>query len=231
METNKYLEGIEELVEFYGFPASASSVVLSNDYSFAYHISEKLNEITDTTTPTYNQLEECRDFVRFLTLCKGSEITLTGKITTSVFGDIKNTEKKITLNNWHLLQTLQAIAMLEGEKIERFIDKHGIQKEEPLIKNKLMGKYAIYLLWYIDSYDLGDISKTKKYSFIYDALLLTGIIEKITGKETINDEGFSGNIGNAKLQEVRKWLKAYKGAAKDDIFFRITPSQFTEVCK
>lgn len=231
MEEYKYFDKIEELVEFYGFPASASSIVLNNDNCFAYHISRLLNEITDTTTPTYNQLEEYREFVRFLTLCRGSEITLTGKIAASVHGHTKNTEKKITLNNWHLLQTLQAIAMLEGEKIERYIDKHGIKKEEPLKKNKLLGKHALNLLWHIDSYELGDINKTKKYSFIYDALLLTGIIEKITGKETIDEEGFSGDIGNEKFQAVRKWLKAYKGAVKDDVFFRITPSQFAEVCK
>lgn len=220
METNKYLDKIEKLVDFYGFPAKASSVALNNEFSFAFHISLCLAEIMDTTTPLHEQLEECMEFVRFLTSCRGSEITMIGKITTD---DFIGTEKKINLKNWHLLQVLQAIAMIEGEKIERYVCKHGIIKEEPLKKNKLLGKYASQLLWVIDSFEFGAVTQTKKCSFIYDALQTTGLIDEITGRESITEEGFSGLVGVEKFQEVRKWLNAYKKVAKNDIYCRITP--------
>lgn len=208
METNNYLDKIEELVDSYGFPTSASSEFYSKEYSLAFHVSYYLTSLKDTQKPTYSQLEECRKFVRFLTLCKGSEITMRGTMS-------NNLEKTIKMNNWGFLDIIQAIASFEADRLERYINEHCIEKEEPLKKNKLLGNYANGLLAILNTYGFikelltaqkGKGGKTKVYSFIYDALLLAGI----TGREEITEEGFSGDIGSDKFQEVRKWILSYE---------------------
>lgn len=48
-------------------------------------------------------------------------------------------------------------------------------------------------------------NKTKLYSFVYDLMRWA----KFTGKTCITEEGFSGDIGREKCQQVRNWLKAW----------------------
>ena len=202
-ENNKYIKEVEKLVDYYQFPSDAPSSIFAEGYNLTFFISHYLTRLTDATKPNYSQLEECKEFVHFLTLCKGGEITMSGKITTDAFGDIKNTIKTLKMNNWNFLSVLQAIASFEADRLERLFDKNCTQKEEKLSGNKLLGKYADELLFYIEGFDLGEITMTTKYNFIFDTLLLAGI----TGKKNISD---SQEKEREKYQAVRNWINAYK---------------------
>lgn len=202
-ENNKYIKEVEKLVDYYQFPSDAPSSIFAEGYNLTFFISHYLTGLTDATKPNYSQLEECKEFVHFLTLCKGGEITMSGTITTDAFGDIKNTIKTLKMNNWNFLSVLQAIASFEADRLERLFDKNCTQKEEKLSGNKLLGKYADELLFYIEGFDLGEITMTTKYNFIFDTLLLAGI----TGKKSISD---SQEKEREKYQAVRNWITAYK---------------------
>ncbi len=209
-QNNKYFDDVNRLVDYYQFPSDAPSTIFAKGYNLAFFVSDFLNRLTDETQPKFSQLEECWEFVNFLTLCKGSEITMTGIICTNAFGDIKNTSKIVHFNNWNFLSTLQAIACFEADRLERLFDKNCTQKEETLSANKLLGKYVDELLSYIEGFDFGKISKTKKYSFIYDALRLAGVMAGNTKAAIITDEGFTGVVGSQKNKDVSNWLNAYK---------------------
>ena len=55
-----------------------------------------------------------------------------------------------------------------------------------------------------------DMTSTKKYSFIYDLMLMAGF----TGKAGHIGKGFIGDIGREKAQYIRNWLKAFQSREK-----------------
>ena len=55
------------------------------------------------------------------------------------------------------------------------------------------------------------MTNTKKYSFIYDLMLMAGF----TGKAGHLGKGFKGDIGREKAQYIRNWLKAFQSREKD----------------
>lgn len=207
METNKYFEGIEELVDYYQFPSDAPSTTFAKGYNLAFFVSDFLNRLTNATHPKFSQLEECRELIRFLTKCKGCEITMIGKID---LGGGKITKIPAQFKDWNFLGTLQAIASFEADRLERLFNKNCIQKGETLSGNKLLGEYADELLFYIEGFNFGEISQTKKYSFIYDALRLADVLAGNTQAVIITEEGFDSDIGHEKSKKVYEWLKAYK---------------------
>ena len=71
--------------------------------------------------------------------------------------------------------------------------------------NYKLGLLAHDLLSYIDVATT-KFNTRKKFSFLYDAMLLGGFV----GKKPIIDKGFSGDIGREKAQKVKDWLKAYE---------------------
>lgn len=207
-ENNKYIEEVKKLVEYYQFPSDApSNFFIGCD--LAISVGLYLTRLTDATQPNFSQLEECREFVHFLTICKSSEITMTGKVSINAFGDMKNTMKSVHFNDWHFLTTLQAIASFEADRLERLFNKIDIKKEETLSGNKLLGKHANKLLFYIESYDLGEMTGYKKKSFIYDVMRLAGIMAGNTKAAIIYDEGFTDIVGSQKDKAVTNWLNAY----------------------
>ena len=209
METNNYLDKIEELVDFYGFPANASSVEKNSlIIAIRSHLNAFKNEREGSlplpTIYSYTSLEEFKRFIYFLARCKGSEITLTGTITNPKRGEIKGTLAKYKFSDWEFLSHLQAIADFEMEYFERFVCQNPITIEISKLKgNPLLGFYASSLLSIISEFNLGGATDRKKYNFIYDAMLLVGI----TGNKSIAD---SAEKVTQKYQEVRNWIKAYE---------------------
>lgn len=72
-------------------------------------------------------------------------------------------------------------------------------------KNGELGRMAWKIKSILEQHKL-DIKQVKLYSFIYDLMLLG----EHTGKESIIDEGFSGDIGKEKSQYIRNWLAAHE---------------------
>lgn len=70
-------------------------------------------------------------------------------------------------------------------------------------KNGELGRLAYRIIDLIQPV-VADWNRTKLYSFAYDVMLLG----KCTGKSCITEEGFSGDIGREKAQQVRNWLNA-----------------------
>lgn len=210
METNKYLDGIEELVDSYGFPASADKVEKHNlIFNLNIHLKAFKKERGDghplPTIYSYSTFEEFKRFIHFLAICKGSEITMTGKITSPKNKEeIKDNPAAYKFSDWEFLSLLQAIADFEMGSYERFVCQNPITIEISKLKgNRLLGLYASSLLGIINEFDLGGASDRKKYNFIYDALLMVGI----TGKKAIPD---SAEKVTEKYQAVRNWIIAYE---------------------
>ena len=73
--------------------------------------------------------------------------------------------------------------------------------------NSHLGRVASAILIMLDKWCIcsNKPNKTKLYSFVYDLMRWA----KFTGKTCITEEGFSGDIGREKCQQVRNWLKAW----------------------
>lgn len=215
-QDNKYIDDVERLVEFYQFPSDAPSKIFAEGYSLAFFVAKYLAELTtgeDVTSISNNittSLKELEELEMFVALCKGGEITMTGKAQQDAFGYTQRTKVKVTFKDNGLIDSLGMAAYMKAQQIERFINKTGIEHEGKLDKNKLLGKYADELLFYIEGFDFGKISDTKKYSFIYDALLMAGALAGNTNAEIINNEGFDSDVGHEKSKQVDRWLDAYK---------------------
>lgn len=206
MEQNsKYIDEVEKLVEDYGFPVSTNEMdkriliaVLSETLN-----TFKKNEVSPSIH-SYSTFHEFRKFVKFLARCKDSTITMTGTITDPKGDAVRGTTMKVEFNNVAFINNLQAIADFEADRYERFVNHNSITIEIAGLKgNSLLGFYAFELIGLLNSFDLGIATDTKKYNFIYDALLLIGI----SGGRSIMD---SGEKVREKYQAVRNWINAYK---------------------
>lgn len=92
------------------------------------------------------------------------------------------------------------------EELSQIIDYYDKLEKSHLkfSKNGELGRLADRIVSLMKSVCI-DWKATKLYSFVYDIMLLG----KCTGKECITEEGFSGDIGREKSQQVRNWLQAY----------------------
>lgn len=92
------------------------------------------------------------------------------------------------------------------EEISQIIDYYDKLEKSYLkySKNGELGRLANRIVDLMQPVCM-DWTQTKLYSFVYDIMLLG----KCTGKECITEEGFSGDIGREKAQQVRNWLQAY----------------------
>lgn len=79
-------------------------------------------------------------------------------------------------------------------------------------KNGKLGQLANDIDAVFESHEgYKDMTNTKKYSFIYDLMLMAGF----TGKAGHLGKGFKGDIGREKAQYIRNWLKAFQSREKD----------------
>ena len=214
-QSSKYIDEVEKLVDYYQFPGDAPSKIFAKGYNLAFFVAKYLDELAagdDVTSISNNitsTLKDLKDLKMFVALCKGGEITMTGKAQRNAFGYKQRTKVKVTFKDNGLIDSLGMAAYIQAQQIERFINKTGIEHEGKLDKNKLLGKYADELLFYIEAFDFGEMSDTKKNSLIYDALLMAGALAGNTNAEIINEEGFDSDVGHEKSKQVDSWLNAY----------------------
>lgn len=83
------------------------------------------------------------------------------------------------------------------------IDRLSTMQTGKLTKNCLLGLDAEYFLALLKLCNIQG-NKTKLYSFVYDLMRLA----KHTGKKCITEEGFSGDVGREKYQQVKNWCQA-----------------------
>lgn len=95
---------------------------------------------------------------------------------------------------WYAEEELDCIINYENEEESRRISK----------RNGKLGFIASYMLEILQKVE-GFKTKTKMYSFVYDVMLIGGFV----GGKCIEDDGFSGDVGEEKYQEVRNWVTAY----------------------
>lgn len=172
--------------------------------------------------------KEVARFIQLLRGCRGSKLTIKGVITNPAGNQIKGIELTATISseefqflldicsNSYLYRVTEGFPWsnddtclifyppLSDDKLGEILEK-DIKDLYPLRGNALKGCQAKLLLDYILP-ETGNWSKTKQYSLIYDFIRLQGKI----GKKIVTAEGFSGDIGREKFQEVSNWLKAYQ---------------------
>lgn len=206
------IKEIEKLLEYYQLPINAPSKDWDQcfagtlDFTLNIVINRPFEEDEAKEKKIYSELEE---LIRFISVCKGGEITMVGTAQRK-YGDInKFYQQSIKISETSVLDALEKAAKkdLEWYKIEcPFI----YEKEMTLTGNKLLGLYASELLSVIESYELGEMTKTKKYSLIYDLMLLGNLMVGNTSSETIIEKGFKSEVGRDKSILVRNWLNAYE---------------------
>lgn len=205
------IKEIEKLLEYYQLPINAPSndlkCCIAEILDFTLHvvINRSLEEVEAKEKKIYSELKE---LIRFISVCKGGEITMVGTAKRKYFDINKGYQQSIKISETSVLDALEKTAKeyLLWYKIESpFING----KEMALTGNKLLGLYASELLYVIESYELGEMTKTKKYSFIYDLMLLENLMVGNTRSETIIEKGFKSKVGKEKSRLVTNWLNAY----------------------
>lgn len=95
----------------------------------------------------------------------------------------------------------------DDEIIDMMENYYSTIPQTNLTNNSHLGRVARYILVMLDKWCIcsNKPNKTKLYSFVYDLMRWA----KFTGKTCITEEGFSGDIGREKCQQVRNWLKAW----------------------
>ena len=92
------------------------------------------------------------------------------------------------------------------EELKTIADYYDKQDKSRIKHNKSsrLGVIASKILDILKPFDTGCI-QTKLFSFVYDLMLLVG-----QSSGNYIGEGFSGDIGREKTQNIRNWLKAYQ---------------------
>lgn len=92
------------------------------------------------------------------------------------------------------------------EELEKIIQHYNQESKfiKKSTKNGELGFIASKIIEYVQPLS-HEWKQTKLYSFVYDMML----VGKCVGKVAIIEEGFSGDIGREKSQQVRNWIKAY----------------------
>ena len=95
----------------------------------------------------------------------------------------------------------------DDEIIDMMENYYSTIPQTNVTNNSHLGRVARYILVMLDKWCIcsNKPNKTKLYSFVYDLMRWA----KFTGKTCITEEGFSGDIGREKCQQVRNWLKAW----------------------
>lgn len=96
------------------------------------------------------------------------------------------------------------------EEIEMMISflKHEQKQEKKTTKNAVLGFVANNIVELIKPVTQNWIV-TKLYSFVYDVMLVGKCVGKV-----ITEEGFSGDIGRDKFQQVKNWIVALNSYMK-----------------
>lgn len=172
---------------------------------------------------------EIINIIKFLRCCKGGDIKLSGDILNPDNNqrrgwrlDTKVTYQAIIENlESSLIDMLEDLGIIGRNDINEYIDNEYIDdtlaflSEEKksynqLTDNATMGR--ILNSWYTTlEYNniWTDCTKKKKYSFLYDYLVIVYEIKPI-GK------GYSSDIGREKAQYVRNCINAYKNQSEKD---------------
>ena len=93
------------------------------------------------------------------------------------------------------------------QEIDQIISYYDSQEKERKKRSisVILGRLANRIISFIEP-ATKEWTQTKLYSFVYDVML----IGKCVGKVAITEEGFSGDIGRDKSQQVRNWIQAFK---------------------
>lgn len=150
----------------------------------------------------------CVPFLQDLELILNNYMSADGIVDWCLHDDIEVIRKPIIINDfrWEKLLTGLHEPFADDEICEYFEQTNSYLKKknnEPI--NYKLGRLANSLLYIVNAMTQGFTTR-KRYSFLYDAMLLGGFV----GKKPITDKGFSGDIGREKAQKVKDWLKAYE---------------------
>ena len=128
-QSSKYIDEVEKLVDYYQFPGDAPSKIFAKGYNLAFFVAKYLDELAagdDVTSISNNitsTLKDLKDLKMFVALCKGGEITMTGKAQRNAFGYKQRTKVKVTFKDNGLIDSLGMAAYIQAQQIERFIIK------------------------------------------------------------------------------------------------------------
>jgi hypothetical protein len=179
-----------------------------------------LDEITEPSKRS-QYLYELNNLLEFLISCFDSDITLTGDITNPQENQVKGTALKIQIKGDELKDFILAAVVhelkrrkIKQDELDLAVDLKN--KEKKYNKNEILGEAAVEILTFIVRNDiLGEMSKTKKYSLVYDLLVLFNVDVGIM----IQEDGFSGSVGREKYQQVRNWITASKKSNSINVVF------------
>lgn len=115
------------------------------------------------------------------------------------------TSQKDTGEEYNQIEDSFFTEEFSNEEIEKIINYFKKQSKEKSSENGIRGFVADNICKLILPATKG-WTQTKQYSFVYDVML----VGKCTGKIAITEEGFSGDIGREKAQQVRNWIKAFE---------------------
>lgn len=154
---------------------------------------------TELFKETDEMVEDIRELIKFMKLCIGSEIQLSGTITTKAEGYVKGTRMKYSIKNEYLQK---CIIKLLGSQHKEFgyleiVKVHSKKITQPQKK----GRTASFLKSMLKHIEFK--SQRECYSFIYDIMVIRGEANKM-------DIGFSNEIIASKSTNIKNWIRAYQ---------------------
>lgn len=155
---------------------------------------------------------------QLLSSCTEGTFEISGIINNPKKGEVRNTVKKISI------QPIFLSKLLEHNKINEIYFERKTEEElnslvinlsdlkeslQGLNINRMIGKSSLRLLNELDHILFKDWNKRKKYCFIYDICVYSGVCEDI-------GEEFKGSIGKMKENWIKSRINSYKKWEKEN---------------
>lgn len=211
----------EDTIQHY----SLSEAILQQLYFLKSNIKyEKERNIQDEEISSY--LQDLVKLHNFFTKCKG-EIKLSGNYTTSQ--GLKS-KMNITINSYSIAERIineldemlcqyehplfdfddeNLTESITSNNWDYLLDYYKIHKKET--QNSSLGNSVDYIIGIFNLYKW-KVTKQRLFSFVYDLLLVAGLVYRDDCKEIGEENG-----GREKSIQVKDWLKAYNKDRKKQI--------------